>query len=1316
MLRKSGSALVLFVMFFLVFGPVTAAQAQSSNTGCPPFNPARVVDDLFLQSLSSDCAKPYLKFADNLEAGPDSIIPQSAGGPDTFGYTYDDTVPFSWVPAATDTGLTGDDVVSDPFEIGFNFPFYGLNYSQLYFNTNGGITFGAGSDAYGISTLPLPSAPNNLIAPFWGDLVVHNYKNGNVVNDGAIYYTQGGSAPNRYLILEWRDVETYKDLENTTFSPFSFEVILYENGNILAQIQSLPTRYDTTIGIENSLGDDGLLYQKGDSGLSASKAIRFSYPAGIARVQVSPLYAGQFSVIGQTNQFELKIANTGSLGADTYDLAVVSPWTTSLYAANGSTPLTDTDGDTKVDTGPVPQSASVTIIVKITTPISAVVGNANLATLTATSSLDTGKSKTSTMQNSVPAPFAQIYRDDANGAMSIQLVYPDAQTLKTVTPDEYFGYGNEMSVAVAPNGNYVYVWSKGRCLDIGCSTDTYEIEYAILDHFGNTVHPYTKLADNSSAVTGAYHRTPSVVVAPNGTIGIIWQSHLFTSSTSNYNIYLATLDGSGNLQSGPTNLTNNTDWVPTPLSIVYAPPVVTASDDNHFTMAWEINQNLWYAVRDSGGVNVFSPAALTVDSTSSNPVLNSLKNGKTIITWASNKAATYAILNSDGSVSKSAATLGTSYYPYTDAVLMPNGKVAVAWIMNKGVQYATLNSSTYVLESGPSSASNPFSLQGKGLSVTTDSSNDVILTWSDVTTAQNLFYALGNSTGTFVTQPMLYISSSNKIYTSFNGQGNAPLKLPASVVSVTRASVNPSPASSVNFTVTFSDPVTGVDVTDFSLTSTGLSSPAVSGISGSASLYTVTVNTGSGNGTLRLDVVDDDTILDSVGNSLGGPGEDNGNYPSGESYAIDKTAPTLDSFTAPTPSKSFNIPITAFTGSDNAAVTGYMITTSATPPSASAAGWIGTAPATYTVPTVGSFTLYPWVKDAAGNISAAFPTPRTVVVDLPIVARITRAVVNPTKATSVKYTVTFNKTVTGVDKTDFALVSTGGITKAVISSVSGKGTTYLVTVGTGTGLGTLRLDVVDNDSIKDAAGTALGGASAGNGTFNTGEIFTVDKVKPIVLSIVRAGASPTTAASVNYTVTLSEPVTGVDVKDFKLTLTGGIIGTAVTSVTSTGATTYNVAVNTGTSTGLGTLRLDLAANNTIKDPALNILTTSFKTGEVYTVDKAPVVLSILRASPTPTKLVSVKFTVKFSEAVRFVDAADFITTNVSGTLANTTVLSVIGSGTTWTVTVGTGTGSGILRLDLIDNNSILDAKDKKLGGDALGDGNFTTGLTYTVAR
>lgn len=111
------------------------------------------------------------------------------------------------------------------------------------------------------------------------------------------------------------------------------------------------------------------------------------------------------------------------------------------------------------------------------------------------------------------------------------------------------------------------------------------------------------------------------------------------------------------------------------------------------------------------------------------------------------------------------------------------------------------------------------------------------------------------------------------------------------VLSVTRADINPTNAAGVNFTVTFSEVVRGVDISDFKPVSsqgiTGASVIAVTPVSGTT--YTISVNTGSGNGTLRLDVIDNDSILDSASQPLGGVGADNGSFITGAEYTINKS-------------------------------------------------------------------------------------------------------------------------------------------------------------------------------------------------------------------------------------------------------------------------------------------------------------------------------------------------------------------------------------------------------------------------------------------
>ena len=117
-----------------------------------------------------------------------------------------------------------------------------------------------------------------------------------------------------------------------------------------------------------------------------------------------------------------------------------------------------------------------------------------------------------------------------------------------------------------------------------------------------------------------------------------------------------------------------------------------------------------------------------------------------------------------------------------------------------------------------------------------------------------------------------------------------------SVVSIIREDADPSCSPSINFKVTFSEDVTGVNADDFSVVETGtISGGIVSAVTAiNPAIYRVTVSGFSGDeGTVRLDVVDDDTIQDGLAFTLGGTGQNNGNYQEGEAYSIDMYPPSL---------------------------------------------------------------------------------------------------------------------------------------------------------------------------------------------------------------------------------------------------------------------------------------------------------------------------------------------------------------------------------------------------------------------------------------
>jgi CSLREA domain-containing protein len=331
------------------------------------------------------------------------------------------------------------------------------------------------------------------------------------------------------------------------------------------------------------------------------------------------------------------------------------------------------------------------------------------------------------------------------------------------------------------------------------------------------------------------------------------------------------------------------------------------------------------------------------------------------------------------------------------------------------------------------------------------------------------------------------------------------------VSSVTRLNANPTAAATVDFQVTFSEPVTGVDAADFAITTFGsVTGASVANVTGSNATYTVTVNTGTGDGSLRLDVISDGTIKDVM-----------------------------------------NLPFTA-----------------------------------------------------------TFTTGQVYLIDRenPFVTSIVRAGANPTGAASVDFTVTFSESVTGVDSTDFAVTAAGITGVPAVTNVIGSGTTYTVTVSTGTGTvgspNTIRLDLIDNDSITDGAGRALGAPNttgASNGSFTSGQVYTIDKTAPTVTVNQAVGqldpaTGPTASTVINFTAIFSEAVTGFNGSGVTLS---GTAGATIANVSGSG-TTYTIAVSGMTQSG--TVIASIGANQA-QDLAGNGNTASTSTDNTVTFVK-----------------------------------------------------------------------------------------------------------------
>ncbi|SHN44159.1 Ig-like domain (group 3) [Duganella sacchari] len=415
-------------------------------------------------------------------------------------------------------------------------------------------------------------------------------------------------------------------------------------------------------------------------------------------------------------------------------------------------------------------------------------------------------------------------------------------------------------------------------------------------------------------------------------------------------------------------------------------------------------------------------------------------------------------------------------------------------------------------------------------------------------------------------------------------------------------------ASSATYTVTFSESVTGVDASDFVLTASGNAAGTIASVTGSGSIYTVTVNSLGGDGSLRLDLKSSGTGIQSGASVAIGSG-----YTAGQTYTLDHTAPAApstpdlaagsDSGISSTDNITSNTtPTITGTAESGSTVTLYDSDGTTVLGTATATG--GNWSITSSALTAGLHNLTTKATDAAGNVSAA-TSALAVTID-----------------TAAPASVALSSTTAAV------ISSTSGAALATLSATDSTTVSYALATGNGT-------NDADNASFA-ISGTSLnvGGAALSAGTYHiylsatdaAGNVSYLAQTilvqnAPAVLSIVRAGgASAGVAASattVSYTVTFSESVTGVDASDFTLTSTGNASGT-IASVTGSGAT-YTVTINT--LGGDGNLRLDLNGSGTgIQNGGSVAISGGYISGQTYALDHsapaAPTALAMTAGTDT----------------------------------------------------------------------------------------------------
>ena len=193
---------------------------------------------------------------DGGEATQSFTLQVASAGPDRFGYTWAEQGASYQTIAATGTPLTlGDDDVQFGVQLGFLFPYYGIDFNQIGVAANGFITFTSGQPdgCCAGQNVPDTDFPNGLIAGYWEDL--------DPSSGGNVYYQTTGTSPDRVFTLEF-DRVPHAGSNNLV----SFQILLHEDsGDIeINHIGCFSDGGTHTTGIENQSGTDGLVIGYGD--------------------------------------------------------------------------------------------------------------------------------------------------------------------------------------------------------------------------------------------------------------------------------------------------------------------------------------------------------------------------------------------------------------------------------------------------------------------------------------------------------------------------------------------------------------------------------------------------------------------------------------------------------------------------------------------------------------------------------------------------------------------------------------------------------------------------------------------------------------------------------------------------------------------------------------------------------------------------------------------------------------------------------------------------------------------------------------------
>jgi hypothetical protein len=454
------------------------------------------------------------------------------------------------------------------------------------------------------------------------------------------------------------------------------------------------------------------------------------------------------------------------------------------------------------------------------------------------------------------------------------------------------------------------------------------------------------------------------------------------------------------------------------------------------------------------------------------------------------------------------------------------------------------------------------------------------------------------------------------------------LALTAPGVTVNQATTqsDPTNGTTINFTVVFSESVTGFGDVASDVTIGGTATGNLTAtVTGSGTTYNIAVRGMTSSGTVTVTIgagvaKDADNFLNEASTSTDNTVTfDNVKPTVTINQATSQADPTKDGtihFTVVFSEAvaDFNTGDVAISGT--AGATTQVITGSGTTYDVAISGMTKDGTVIATVPVAVA-------HDAAGNANeVSKSTDNSVTYDSlgpTVTVNKASSQTNPASTSPINFTVVFSEVVTDFSKDDLTITGTAGDT--LVGTVTGSGTTYTVAVTGMTRDGTVTL-VVGAGVAHDS----LGNANAASTTTSNGNTVTYATYPTVTISKADGQLDPTTNSPIHYKVVFSEIVTGFTDED--VTVTDGA-GDTLTAIVTGSGTTYDISVSGMTRSTSVTANIkagvakDAAGNDNL---ASNSLSVTYNT-----ILSATVSLAEGQASTTGTS--PVDFIVNFSEPV-----------------------------------------------------------------------------------